>query len=139
FIYCIVLFFVSIVYLFSIEFTLLTSLLIYFLSVLVQTVIFMFVFRGEKFNPLKRIKFLSFNEYFQTVRLQKHFILISYLSHMLRFLPIVFLGIYFSMVDVSSYKVIEQICMSAGVIIVAINSIYSPYYIRNKNNKLEFK
>lgn len=139
FIYCIVLFFVSIVYLFSIEFTLLTSLLIYFLSVLVQTVIFMFVFRGEKFNPLKRIKFLSFNEYFQTVMLQKHFILISYLSHMLRFLPIVFLGIYFSMVDVSSYKVIEQICMSAGVIIVAINSIYSPYYIRNKNNKLELK
>lgn len=139
FIYCVVLFFVFMVYLFNIEFTLLTSLLIYFLSVLVQTVIFMIVFRGEKINPLKKVKFLSFGEYFRAVKLQKNFILISYLSHMLRFLPIVFLGIYFSMIDVSSYKVIEQICTSVGVIVVAINSVYSPYYAKNKNNKLELR
>lgn len=134
FIYSILFFVLNIIYFFKGgELAFKDVLYSYTYSVIFQFLLVIFYKKGWILKVFKNISFLHIKDFFKSFLKLRDFIIISYFGHLLRFLPILIIMIYLTLEDLSSYKVIEQVSMSSGVIIVAVNSIYSAYYVKYKN------
>lgn len=112
---------------------------LYCMSIAIQSLLIFFYDKAWFIEVVREIKVIDIGDFFYILFKLKDFIIIAYLGHLLRFLPILVLMVYFDLEDLASYKVIEQISMSSGVIIVAVSSLYSPYYAKYKSNWSELK
>lgn len=139
FIYSILFILLITIYLLNNKINFNTILMSYALSVFLQFIFICILNKLLLFKIVKKCKLLNFQEFCANLLKLKEFILISYIGHFLRFFPILVVMFFFSLEDVASYKVIEQIAMSSGVIIMAINSVYAAHYAKYKQDKNRLK
>lgn len=135
FVYSILFFFLIVLYLFYSTIDLDIVLICYALSVFVQFLLIGVFNRLLIFRIIKKYNFLSLSLFCSSFFKLKEFILISYIGHFLRFFPLLIVMFFFSLEDVASYKVIEQIAMSSGVIVMAVNSVYASHYAKYKQDE----
>lgn len=141
FIYCILLIPLLVSYALGVNLELNQVLLIYIISVIIQSSMLFFLVKKEPLNcnfDLYNLN-ISFYAYLKDIYKMRHFLFITILANLSRLLPVIVLSTFFNNKEVSTFKVLEQIAMSGTIIITVVNSIYSIKYVESKHdlNKIQ--